>query len=799
MNKLYKKTLLLCGVLSLSVSLSMATAYYSVVVNGSMSSTASWNTARDGSGSAPADTNVWKNSANTFEIQTDYPLKDIWTSAAGVNLYINSTWNNANGTVGYIYIYGTLSQGGTLYVKNNWTNTGTYTHNNKTVKFNGSVDQTISPGNSFYYIWINPTGTAVFVNTTVAITVTYFCQVQTKQFRPFTGSTIYWLNIGNSGILYAPAVLNITAYWYNVGHFLHNNGTINFTGNAYIYTNTSFEKNFYTVNILSGTRTANTSVTIEGDLTISLGATFDLSTNNYSLTLGGNFSNNGTFNGRKSTVTFIGSNNSVISGSSTYTINNGGQLKISAGKTLTVSTTLTNNGGVAGLLIESTGSSITSTGSLIYNGTPNATVQRYLTGGAIGSIPAIKHYVSPTVSGSTGATLYDASLGGYNIYTYNGTKWIRVYTTNSLTPGVGYLVNYNANKTLSFTGPVNNGNINVSISSTNGMWNLLGNPYPCAISASAFVSGNSNLVGTLYFWSQTAANNNGDYASWNGTGTAGNSGIIPNGYIASGQGFMVASNGGGSTAYFTNSMKSTNNSPFFIPGNFITVQRFLLDITNPEGDKNEILIGFLLPATKDYDNFFDGIKLQANAKLALYSLIDNDTGKYIIQGLPNIRLFDSAVVRLGLWAGIDGKYTFNLNRLENFDKNINIYLEDLMANRKVNLRYDSTYSFNTEKGNIDNRFVLVFKKESSNVSIDNQKPETSINLYSAGRSLYITKLGTDDIKADIVVYNMLGKVVYSTSMHINSENEIDLDQSSGSYIVSIITEKERIIKKVILK
>ena len=36
-------------------------------------------------------------------------------------------------------------------------------------------------------------------------------------------------------------------------------------------------------------------------------------------------------------------------------------------------------------------------------------------------------------------------------------------------------------------------------------WNLMGNPYPSAISLTAFTSANPYIDGTLYFWRHTAA------------------------------------------------------------------------------------------------------------------------------------------------------------------------------------------------------------------------------------------------------------------------------------------------------
>ena len=58
--------------------------------------------------------------------------------------------------------------------------------------------------------------------------------------------------------------------------------------------------------------------TVNAPLTINIGATLDVSASNYALTLGGNWSNGGTFNARAGTVTFNGTGAQTISGNTTW-------------------------------------------------------------------------------------------------------------------------------------------------------------------------------------------------------------------------------------------------------------------------------------------------------------------------------------------------------------------------------------------------------------------------------------------------------------------------------------------------
>jgi len=178
-----------------------------------------------------------------------------------------------------------------------------------------------------------------------------------------------------------------------------------------------------------------------------------------------------------------------------------------------------------GALVQGTGSTITGNGTYrLIRSTGN-------------SNDTIYNYMSSPVEGATIGML--GATDTRNHYTYNAsTGWVRVNTSTTMGNGIGYSSTGTPNGEVTFTAnssgnKFNNGAINTTISGAQGIptgatdstkgWNLVGNPYPSAISAGTFLNDNPSLFQQVWFWSQVRGSAffgpiNGDYASWNTTG-----------------------------------------------------------------------------------------------------------------------------------------------------------------------------------------------------------------------------------------------------------------------------------------
>lgn len=137
--------------------------------------------------------------------------------------------------------------GATIISSGNWTNNGTFTHNNGTIFLTGVGSQYVNAGGtgtgkSFYNIDIMNTHPSPNDSNDVdasSMTVENILNLSQGQFQPATGSTF--------GVLYGGAVpikpdagatLYITAD-FDVVNFVHNNGTIDFIGSGPMGINTS--------------------------------------------------------------------------------------------------------------------------------------------------------------------------------------------------------------------------------------------------------------------------------------------------------------------------------------------------------------------------------------------------------------------------------------------------------------------------------------------------------------------------------------------------------------------------------
>ncbi|RAK20121.1 hypothetical protein B0I03_10810 [Flavobacterium aquaticum] len=412
-------------------------------------------------------------------------------------------------------------------------------------------------------------------------------------------------------------------------------------------------------------------------------------------------------------------------------------------------------------------------------------------------------------------------------------------TNQVMTLGKGYIIrapnnfptNTAQNFTATFTGVPNNGNIstpiarggyagnsymngNLKVTEDDDNWNLIGNPYPSAINAVRFLNSNTSLDGFVRVWTHNtsvSANNDSpfygnftynyspdDYLLINGTGTS-----IPGALsvIGAGQGFFVKMNHNTTSpsgnAIFTNDMRGTDvsNNQFYRSANTTYSEdtdekhRIWLNLVNPNQIATSLLVGYVEEATNGVDRIYDAeTKLKNNFEV--YSIVDNQYFNIQGKALP---FTTTDEVPLGFTTNQNGIHTFGLTAVDGlFEGNQEIYIQDLELNIIHNLK-ESPYSFTTEAGNNNTRFVLKFSNETlGNEDFINNE---SVVIYT-NDALNIE--ANENIK-EVLVYDTLGRLIsQNKKVNSNKYRETQVLKSNSPLLIQVILENNiKIVKKII--
>ena len=343
--------------------------------------------------------------------------------------------------------------------------------------------------------------------------------------------------------------------------------------------------------------------------------------------------------------------------------------------------------------------------------------------------------------------------------------------------------------TISFTGEPNNGEVSIELrrhsdADIENDYNLIGNPYPSAVSFAAFFSGNTNLDATAYLWTHSTAAGGGgdfvdsDYATYTpgSGGSGGGGGPAPTNSLGSSQGFFVRAFGSG-VATFNNDMRLVDlNSQFYKSDNSknkteVTqaIDRVWLNINSNQGGVNQLLVAFSEKATTDVDNGYDALTYKnSDNPLSFYSIIDNN--KYVIQGLPTFN--ESQTVSLGFDTKVAPRtLTISIHNMEGALETSEIYLVDNLLNITHDLK-TSDYQFEqTTTGEFKNRFILQF----ANGALDVGDIILGLNDFIVSNTFESLKISANKSVKTIKVYDLLGRMLINEmpnkqSFELNTAN-----------------------------
>lgn len=359
--------------------------------------------------------------------------------------------------------------------------------------------------------------------------------------------------------------------------------------------------------------------------------------------------------------------------------------------------------------------------------------------------------------------------------------------------GRGYFIPNGSSASKSFTGEVNDGDLSISIDTTNiandpswngNDWNLIGNPYPSGLSAQAFWTenavNNSRIQDAIYFWDVN------EYASWNlSGGVANGAGDVPNGSIDVAQGFFVVASTN-TSVMFDNSMRNDTNTQFFKTE--IENHNVWVNLATPSGASNTILVGFTDDTTNGYDKLYDAHKLSGNASVRFSSMLNNE--EFVIQSFAPVAFGGQKVIPLTVFTAETGTHTFSEIKRKNINLGMTIYLRDT----KTGMVYDLTKGDYTVKLNANsttkNRFELVFENNDATTSVV-ETSDSNFKLLTTANG-YILQ-NNEGINGDIQILDVTGKVVWTKHNVTDNQVFINLEGvSSGMYFINVLNNQERV-------
>jgi hypothetical protein len=442
-------------------------------------------------------------------------------------------------------------------------------------------------------------------------------------------------------------------------------------------------------------------------------------------------------------------------------IASGNSLTIQPNGNLTVNGSISNNAGNSGLVIQS---DATGTGSLLHaNNGVAATVQRYIAAADWGIWNDGWHFLSSPVADQATGTFHTPGAGN-DFYKWDEANniWINRSLLNgedlvlnpefelSFSVGRGYLVAYQTTATKTFSGVLNTGDQVTSLltSVVNG-WNLVGNPFPCAIRWNDGSWNLGNVGGVAQIWSETAK----DYVE-----------IFSNDPIPAMNGFMV----------YTTSAQTLN-----IPANARTHaitswyksemagSRIVLVAHDPEGGSYKRSVIRQHPdATEGFDLAYDAYMLSGFAP-KFYSV--SESARLTVNTMPQID--ELTEIHFGFIKNNSTNYYLEL--AETIEGQTT-YLTDLKTGQVHNFN-NGNYYFTSDEGDDTLRFKLHFGAAGMPEAPD----VNPMDVYIHQQTIFVRHPEPGLI---LTVYDLQGRQL-STQMLKKDENSIQINLPAGMYIV----------------
>lgn len=336
--------------------------------------------------------------------------------------------------------------------------------------------------------------------------------------------------------------------------------------------------------------------------------------------------------------------------------------------------------------------------------------------------------------------------------------------------------------TLDFNGTVNSGDIDmkptytVSGNSANDGWNLMGNPYASPIDWNKFydeAADYTNLSPIIYVYN--AGSNS--YVAYNALS---NAGTLTGGIIPSGAAFYVKAWSQATMVMKEKYKVGENPAALFKTGEYAN-RDFRIRMTMDSINMDEMILKYVDDATPAKDAYDINKMWGAEVNIAT---LGSDKSYLALNAKPFRGEGDT--VKLSVWAKKTGAYTMSFVNAVDFAGNLPIFLLDYFTGNIVDLRNDTSYSFNVNMADAatygDSRFELVIGKMPVAIIPTAVRESTAdskkLSLYPFAAQQKITISGLQNGLTHIEIRDISGQLVQeiSTVAHADGQLQLNIQQ-----------------------
>lgn len=429
------------------------------------------------------------------------------------------------------------------------------------------------------------------------------------------------------------------------------------------------------------------------------------------------------------------------------------------------------------------------------SGSGNFNVNLILTGTNNGTAPNGRYwYIGSPMNNTQANTFFDVQ-SMVRLWSYNATNnsWATVINsstntganlTTALTPGIGYLYRAGSNKSYTFTGTAANlnNNLTTATSFTGAGYKFVANPYTSYVDWKLVTRSGLNVS----YWIRNSDNT--AYEAFNATTSVSTS---PSGqttqFIPPMQGFYVYAFGTTGSLRIDNGDRVHSTNVLHAP---LINQVVRLKLNNGVSSDYAVVYENELASNEfeetDTDKMFDYDFHQ------LYTL--EGEHELSLNGLLNATAKGS--VDMGIVVPKKGSYTIEASDLEIEEA---VILEDKFNQTFQNLKLNPIYSFTTNAGTFNNRFVLHFT-ETETVGVgETESVADAVRVFNtSNKQVKVWVPSTEEYQgATVKVYDAIGNLIERKNMTSN-ELLLDLDIANGIYVVEVTGADSVFTKKIFI-